>query len=177
MPLGLDILRKLIREEKLLVGLGKRDRINPEGAGFDLRLGEVYALQGPGYLGIKRRRTSPTKLIASKKRNKTLIVPPGAYYLVRTIEKLNMPQYLEASISPRTSLFRCGLSLDTAKVDPGYRGQLTFGLHNAGQFEFTLEMGARIAHIIFEEVHGAANLYQGQWQGGRVSTKKEETQR
>lgn len=32
-----------------------------------------------------------------------------------------------------------------------------------------LEMGARIAHIIFEKVEGGGNRYRGQWQGGRVS--------
>src|SRR5437660_6622134 len=138
MPVGIDILKKLMREKNLVVGLGKRDRITPEGAGFDLRVGEVYALRDAGYLGISKRRTSLPRLIASRRRNKTLVVPPGAYYLVKTIEKVNMPMYLTASIAPRSSLFRSGVTLYTAKVGPRYRGNLIFGLHNAGPIEFTL---------------------------------------
>jgi deoxycytidine triphosphate deaminase len=176
MPLGLDILLKLVREDKLIVDLGERDLTNPEGAGFDLRVGEVYGLKGPGLLGIDTRSSSPTELVASRDRDHTFVVPAGSYYLVRTIESVNMPLYLAASISPRTTLFRCGLSLDTAKVDPGYKGQLTFGLNNTGPFEFQLELGARIAHIMFDEVIGTSNPYRGQWQGGRVSTTGVEKQ-
>jgi hypothetical protein len=45
-----------------------------------------------------------------------------------------------------------------------------------GNSDFTIELGARIVHIIFWEVSGKGAAYRGQWQGGRVTTSKEETQ-
>jgi len=37
-------------------------------------------------------------------------------------------------------------------------------------------MGARFVHIQFSEVKGGGSMYRGQWQGGRVTTKKKEKQ-
>ena len=38
---------------------------NPEGAGFDLRLGEVYELrEGEGFLGVEKRNTPKSELVA-----------------------------------------------------------------------------------------------------------------
>ena len=45
-----------------------------------------------------------------------------------------------------------------------------------GNADFTVELGARILHVIFWEVSGKGASYRGQWQGGRVTTKEEETQ-
>ena len=59
---------------------------------------------------------------------------------------------------------------------PGYRGKLTFGLKNEGPVSVTLELGCRIAHVQFQWVEGGGSAYRGQWQGGRVTTKKREKQ-
>jgi len=178
MSLGLDILLKLVSERQLVKYLADRELTNPEGAGFDIRVGELYELTGPGYLGIESRRTSPTNRIASHEENpgQRVLVPKGAYYLVKTLEWVNMPSDIEAWISVRTTLFRCGVRLDATKVNAGYEGWLTFGLNNAGPFDFELEMGSRIAHITFEPIQGEGRSYRGQWQGGRVSTEGFEKQ-
>jgi deoxycytidine triphosphate deaminase len=178
MALGLDILLKLVKEQNLVENLADRELSNPEGAGFDLRAGELYELRGPGYLGIESRETSPAQKIASYDENpgQRIVIPKGAYYLVKTLEWVNMPEDIEAWVSVRSTLFRCGVHLDSTKVNAGYRGALTFGLNNAGSFDFTLEMGSRIAHISFEEIQGGGRAYRGQWQGGRVSTEGVEKQ-
>jgi deoxycytidine triphosphate deaminase len=79
-----------------------------------------------------------------------------------------MPDDLIAFILPRSTLFRCGVSLRTAVVDPGYRGALTLGIKNEGALEFRLQRGARIAQIVFSEVMGDAAQYSGKYQGGKV---------
>ena len=50
------------------------------------------------------------------------------------------------------------------------------GIYNFSQENFELELGSRVIHIMFFEIKGKANLYRGQWQGGRVSSEEKEKQ-
>ncbi len=191
MILGPKILLKLVREEKLVEGLSERELTNPEGAGFDLRLGEVYKISGKSFLGVTERHTADISLVAkyqdqrskikdqnysSKLKTEQIIIKPGEFYLVKTIESVNMPDNLTASITPRSTMYRSGIFIRAGNVPPGYCGGLIFGLKNEGTVPVTIELGARIVHIQFHEVKGGGNLYRGQWQGGRVSATKKEKQ-
>lgn len=181
MILGIKKLHELVSEIKLVENLCDREMNNPEGAGFDLRLGEVYNLEGDGFLGVEERDTPKTKSIAKYDPEKIdddnfFIFEPGKYYLVKTIEKVNLPVTLSGVIFPRTTLFRSGLGLFNGVVQPGYSGELTFGLCNLGKSNIKVSFGARVVHITFQEVLGEGNQYRGQWQGGRVSTDGKEVQ-
>lgn len=178
MILGPTLLLKLVKEKKLVEGLAERELTTPEGAGFDLRLGEVYKISGRAFLGISERETPKIELVTKVedgKRN-TIIIRPGDYFLVTTIESVNLPLNITANLKPRTTTFRSGLFLRTGNVAPGYCGKLTFGLKNEGPIEVVIEMGARFVHVQFEWVDGGGNQYKGQWQGGRVTTINRETQ-
>ncbi len=158
-----------------------REKNNPEGAGFDLRLGEIYELEGDGFLGVEERNTPTIKLVAKNEEGKPesenfFIFEPGKYYLVKTMEKVNLPVTVSGIIFPRTTLFRSGLGLFNGVVQPGYQGELTFGLCNLGKSNIKISFGARVVHITFHEVLGEGNQYRGQWQGGRVATGGKETQ-
>lgn len=178
MVLGPGELLKLVKTEKLVENLAERELVNPEGAGFDLRIGEVYRIKGKAFLGETERHTPEVELVkkyAAGEKNSIIIIP-GDFYLVKTIESVNMPQNLTASITPRSTTYRSGIFIRTGNVPPGYRGGLNFGLSNEGQAEVEIEMGARIVHIQFQEVKGEGNMYRGQWQGGRVTVTKKEKQ-
>lgn len=181
MILGIKELHKLVDERKLVENLCDREINNPEGAGFDLRLGEVYELLGDGFLGVEERQTPEIKLLAKYDSEKIdddnfFIFEPGKYYLVKTIEKVNLPVNLSGIIFPRTTMFRSGLGLFNGVVQPGYCGELTFGVCNLGQSKIKISFGARVVHITFHEVLGEGNQYRGQWQGGRVATGGKEVQ-
>lgn len=190
MVLGPKKLLQLVKTKKLVEGLSERELTSPEGAGFDLRLGEVYKISGKAFLGVTERHTAEIELVAKYKSNKqslrpdglksnetnTIVIKPGDFYLVKTIEIVNIPQNLTASITPRSTTYRSGLFIRTGNVPPGYCGGLTFGLSNEGPATVIIELGARIVHIQFHEVKGGGNMYRGQWQGGRVTTKKKEKQ-
>ncbi len=178
MILGPQKLLELVKEIKLVEGLSERELTNPEGAGFDLRLGEVYKISGDAFLGETERKTADIDLVQEYKEGekRTIVLKPGDYFLVSTIEKVNIPLSLTANFKPRTTTFRSGLFLRTGNVAPGYSGKLTFGLKNDGPIEVTIEMGARFVHMQVEEVLGDGNQYRGQWQGGRVAATKKEVQ-
>jgi deoxycytidine triphosphate deaminase len=178
MVLGPKQLLKLVKKIKLVEGLSERELTNPEGAGFDLRLDEVYKISGIALLGEIHRHTADIALLKKydpKKKN-SIKIKPGDFFLVKTIESVNMPANLTASITPRSTTYRSGLFLRTGNVPPGYCGGLTFGLKNEGPVTVEIEMGARFVHIQFSEVSGGGNMYRGQWQGGRVTTTKKEKQ-
>jgi dUTP pyrophosphatase len=179
--LGLDILLQLVEEKKLVKDLAKRELTDAEGTGVDLRAGKLFEFKGPGFLHIDLRDTPRTKEVArflkSRRNQSRIVIPSGTSYLVQTVETVKMPAHLVALVQGRSTLLRSDVSLETAFVSPGYKGKLTFRIRNdSPSWDFTLEMGARIAHIIFLEIRGQTRLYRGQWRGNRVSTKGQERQ-
>src|SRR3990167_2795539 len=178
MVLGVQELHQLVKNQKLVENLSERELTNPEGAGFDLRIGELYGAQGAGFLGIEERETPKMELIAQYDSTKisAVSIKSHTYYLLKTIESVNMPDNLLAIMTPRSTLFRSGVFIFGGQVPPGYKGGLNMGLYNFRNEDFELEMGARVVHIMFFEVKGESNRYRGQWQGGRVTTKEKEKQ-
>jgi len=193
MIIGVKKLLKLVKERKLVENLSERELENPEGAGFDIRIGELYEAKGKGFLGVEERETPKIKLIAKvdelrssppfagarvfdKKKPKKVFLQPRTYYLMKTVEKLNLPENILALFTPRSTLYRSGVYIFGGQTAPGYQGELTTGIYNFRDEKFELEMGVRVMHIMFFEVKGKSNLYRGQWQGGRVTTKKKEKQ-
>lgn len=178
MILGPKALLELVAKQKLVENLSERELTNPEGAGFDLRLGEVYKISGDAFLGETERKTADIELVQEYKEGekRTIEIKPDEFFLIKTIETVNCPDNLTAHIYPRSTTFRSGLFVRTTQVAPGYSGGLTFAIKNEGPITVTIEMGARVVHIQFTEVSGGGSKYRGQWQGGRVSATKKETQ-
>jgi len=178
MILGIDKLHKLVREKKLVENLCDRELNNPEGAGFDLRLGEIYDLKGKGFLGVDERKTPDVKLLAKYQegKKKSFVFKSGKYYAMKTIEKVNTPANVLILFRPRSTIYRSGMMIFTGNASPGYCGELTFGIINLGPCPIEIELGARVAHAMFYQVKGKTNLYRGQWKGGRVNARKKEKQ-
>jgi len=179
MIIGPKKLLQLVKKQKLVKNLDKRELTNPEGAGFDLRLGEIHSIVGgEAFLGITHRETPKIKSVAkySAKKRTVFIVEPGIYYLMTTIEEVNLPIDICVNFKPRTTTFRSGLIIRTGSGQPGYHGKLTFGMKNEGPLPIKLELGCRIVFAQFHWVDGGGEQYRGQWQGGRVTTEKREKQ-
>ncbi len=179
MILGTKILLDLVKKQNLVKGLSERELTNPEGAVFDLRIGEVYRLKSASFLGIEERQTSDLELMAKYDPSKrsSIVIKPGEYFLIKTIEEVNVPENLVGLFWPRSTLFRGGLSLQAGVANPGYSGGLSMGLSNLGNQDYEIEMGARVVSVIFFEVAGeVVSKYRGQWQGGRTHAKIREKQ-
>jgi len=158
MFLGHDEILKRIKKENLIEGYLSE---SVQGAGVDLRVDKV--LEPTGKAKLKRSdRMLPAVLETG------FVLEPGRYYLITTMEKVNMPEDLVAFMFNRSSLFRCGASLRTAVIDPGYHGELTVGVKNEGAYDIELEQGARVLQLVFAEVKGDTRKYNGRYQGGKV---------
>lgn len=179
MILGPQKLLELVKTVNLVENLAERELINPEGAGFDLRVDEIFVISGGrAFLGLDERETPQIKLLKkyNLKKRAVFIFEPQKYYLVTTIEKVNLPKNITVNFKPRTTTFRSGLHIRSGNVAPGYRGKLTFSAVNQGPIPIEIELGCRIIHAQFYLVEGGGNIYRGQWQGGRITTKKRERQ-
>ncbi len=158
MFLGHDEILERIRTQKLVENYLQE---SVQGSGIDLRIDRLLELDGGAYFGKKELRL-PT---VSKR---DFILDPDGYYLMVTMERVNMPPDLVAFMFNRSSLFRSGVSLRTAVIDPGYRGELTVGIKNEGRYGVELEKGARVLQLVFSRVSGPTKGYRGRYQGGRV---------
>lgn len=181
--LGLDEVLRRVKKNKLVENLGQRELKNPEGVGVDLRLGAIHRIVSDGAFieaDLGKRKGVKTKLLAEYKnrarKQVEVVIKPGDYYLVSTLEIINTPKDLMPVVFPRTSLFRAGLMLLNSKTDPGYKGPLTMGLTNLSKFDVKLQMGARICNIVFLQIEGKTTIYRGQHQGGRISPHEKEQQ-
>lgn len=178
MILGVSELLRLVKEKKLVENLSQRELTNPEGAGFDLRIGELHRVTGKGFLGVTDRETASVEPVGvfSEKAPTTVTLEPNVYYIMKTVEKVNTPNDLAVLFRPRSTLFRSGVTLFTGACATGYAGELFFGMINLHHQPFTLEMGARVCHATFYQVTGDSAMYREQWQGGRKTTDGREMQ-
>lgn len=173
MFLGTSELKKKIKEENLIENYSEECI---QSSGYDLRLNKLFEIVSLSFIGITEKEMPKIKELQQKKEiigkgltlKEFFIIEPGKYYLATTLEKINMPPNLTGFIFNRSSLFRCGASIRSAIVDPGYRGELTIGIKNEGMHGIRIEKHARFAQICFAEVHGEVSPYNGSYQGGKI---------
>ena len=176
---------ELNEKYNLIENLSERELKNPEGTVLDLRVGKISKIIGDSLLGIEERYSSKTETIGdiSIDGNKRFTIKPGEFFLVTTMEIISAPAekikyddffpegFLIPKISPRSSLQRGGVSLHFTGTNPGYKGELTFGIKNLGNQNFHFELGARMFSVEYEAVIGdIKRAYSGQHQGGRITS-------
>jgi len=101
------------------------------------------------------------------------VLSRGVCTLVPSLERVELPRDLAATLRCRSSFARRGVLLGGGFVDPGFRGQLTLCLTNTGAEEIRLAAGDRIVQMILQEVLNGDRLYQGRYQDsvGTVHTR------
>ncbi len=95
-------------------------------------------------------------------------LPPGAY-LVTFNEIVSIPVDVAALARARSTLLRCGASLQTALWDPGYRGrsQSLLVVHNPSGLR--LKRNARLMQLVFMRLEKEAEkVYEGRYQGENI---------
>lgn len=95
-------------------------------------------------------------------------LPSGAY-LVTFNEVVSIPGDVAALARARSTLLRCGASLQTALWDPGYRGrsQSLLVVHNPTGLR--LKRNARLMQLVFMRLEKEAEkVYEGRYQGENI---------
>ena len=92
------------------------------------------------------------------------ILARGACTLVPSLEWVELPADLAATLRCRSSFARRGLIIGGGFVDPGFRGQLTLCLSNLGAEDIVLSPSERVVQMILHGVEGSTELYEGRYQ-------------
>ena len=122
-------------------------KLQTQPAGIDLTLKAIEEFTSPGYLGAgKTRKLAETREIKPSSELPSYSLEPGKY-IVRYNEIITVPENAIALVLPRSSLMRCGSTLETAVWDPGYSGR-GMGLLIVGN-SLKLDIGARVGQLIF----------------------------
>ena len=93
-----------------------------------------------------------------------IILPRGTCTLVPSLEWVELPADLAATLRCRSSYGRRGVLISAGFVDPGFRGQLTLCLVNMGAEDVELTKNTRIVQMIIHEVRDGGILYNGRYQ-------------
>jgi len=100
--------------------------------------------------------------------DRDLSLPPHSSVLVASLERIELPTSLVGTLHLRSSLAREGLFASLALVDPGFRGQLTVRLYNAGDRPVNLERGERFIQLSLLRLGvPATSDYSGMYQDSR----------
>jgi len=111
------------------------DRVCLNGAGYDLRAGMAVS------------------------------IPPGEHRLAATLERVELGDELAGTLHIRSSLARVGIIASLALIDPGFRGQLTISLFNAGKDEFSLREKDRFLQMVLHQLSSKTQrVYTGRYQ-------------
>jgi dUTP pyrophosphatase len=161
-------IRRLIGESPPLVeGYINLDE-QVQGNGFELTLRDVALLQTAGKMAAVNSERVISELAPLEFDSAgSLKLAPGCY-LITYNEVVHLPKNLMALGRPRSSLLRCGVNVGTAVWDAGYEGRsqsLLIVHHPRG---FTLQKNARITQLVFLELTGETEGYQGIYQGENI---------
>lgn len=93
-------------------------------------------------------------------------VPPGAFRLVSTKERVELGLGHLGILQIRSSLAREGLIASTALIDPGFKGQLTIMVFNASKGPIRIMEGEAFVQMALLRLGGTAGRgYSGAYQG------------
>ena len=90
-----------------------------------------------------------------------VVIPPGAFVLVRTFEHIRLPQpsRLAARVEGRSKQARLGMAVHITApiIHAGFAGKITLEILNHGPFQLELRPNhTMICQIVIEEVSGIA---------------------
>jgi len=132
--------------------------------GIDLTLREVAMFQSPGKVAASNSQRVVSSLSPLIFDGLGFIhLAPGIYSITYN-EVVHLPQNIMALATPRSSLLRCGVTVNTAVWDAGYSGRsqsLLVVYHPQG---FQLQRNARVIQLVFFRLTDRTQGYQGIYQ-------------
>lgn len=93
---------------------------------------------------------------------------PNEYVLAKSIESFNLPPNLCMFHLHRTMAMRIGLSIGGGFADPGYHGEIFFGIKNMGDSDVIIHKNTSLTKVIFFPVQGRTIPLISKYLGGKL---------
>ncbi len=140
-------------------------QMQPNGIELTLQRVEVHESSGSIAFDNSERKLPLTKALDFDN-DGWIHLPKGSYKIVFN-EIVNIPKNIAAIAKPRSSLLRCGATIETAVWDAGYSGRSESLLVVYNENGFSVKKNARVLQLLFfrlgEEVHeGYSGAYQNE---------------
>ena len=158
-----DIHRLLQQKPPLIEGwVDLEQQVQPNGV--DLTLHEVALLQSPGKIAVANSQRLVSDLAPLVFDGLGFIaLMPGAYVITYN-EIVHLPKNIMALATPRSSLLRCGVMVNTAVWDAGYSGRSQSLMVVYNPQGFRLQRNARIVQLVFLRLTRETEGYRGAYQ-------------
>ncbi len=135
-------------------------------AGVDLTVRKVFAFTSPAYIGFKERKLAET--VELKPIDNIWHLEPGVYKVMFN-EIVKVPDDVVGLCFPRSSLLRSGVIFTCTVWDPGYVGRGEGLLTVLNPQGLKLEVGARVAQLVFIKLAGKpSKVYEGVYKGENI---------
>ena len=159
-----DIHQLLQQKPPLVEGwVDLEQQLQPNG--IDLTLREVALLQSPGRIVVADSQRLVSDLAPLVFDSSGYIdLMPGAYSITYN-EIVHLPRNIMALATPRSSLLRCGVMVNTAVWDAGYSGRSQSLMVVYNPQGFRLQRNARIIQLVFLRLTQETEGYRGTYQG------------
>lgn len=148
------------------------DEKNLQGASFDITLSDSFSMIKKSDTKDRTPISLSEPLPEKKITTKEFILHPKRFVLASTVEYIHVPIDIGVYVQGRSSIGRTGLFIQNAGwIDPGFRGQITLEMYNAGSYPIVLPAGIRIGQLIFQRLDGFTDKpYNGKYQGQKGAT-------
>jgi dUTP pyrophosphatase len=164
---GQEIQRLLNQDPPLVEGWTNLEA-QLQANGFDLTLREVSLPQSAGKITVanSQRLVSELAPLVFDGLDSIELVP--GTYIITYNEVVHLPKNIMALAAPRSSLLRCGVTVNTAVWDAGYSGRSQSLMVVYNPRGFRLQRNARIIQLVFFELTGETEGYRGAYQGENI---------
>ncbi len=162
--LSKENIHRLLQQQPPLIEdyINLEEQVQPNG--IDLTLREVALLQTSGKIAVKDSQRLVSDLAPLLFDGLDFIdLMPGAYIITYN-EIVHLPKNVMALAMPRSSLLRCGVTVNTAVWDAGYSGRSQSLMVVYNPQGFRLQRNARIVQLVFLQLTQETEGYHGTYQ-------------
>jgi dUTP pyrophosphatase len=158
-----DIKGLLGQEPPLIEGfINPDEQLQPNGV--DLTLREIALFQSPGKIASSNSQRMVSELSPLVFDGLDFIYLAPGIYSITYNEIVHLPRDIMALATPRSSLLRCGVTVNTAVWDAGYSGRSQSLMVVYNPQGFHLQRNARIIQLVFFRLTAETEGYQGTYQ-------------
>ena len=155
------------QEPPLIEGFVDPDKqLQPNGV--DLTLRNIALFQSSGKIATNNSQRLVSELAPLVFDGLGFIhLAPGIYSITYN-EIVHLPQNIMALATPRSSLLRCGVTVNTAVWDAGYSGRSQSLMVVYNPQGFRLQKNARIIQLVFFRLTTETEGYRGKYQDENI---------
>jgi dUTP pyrophosphatase len=162
-----DIRKLLNNNPPLLEGyLNLEEQLQPNGVDFTLR--DIFSLQSAGRIAVSNKERVVSTQSKLPFADDGFIHLSNGIYSITYNEIVNLPKNVMALATPRSSLLRCGVTVNTAVWDAGYSGRSESLLVVYNPEGFYLQKNSRVVQLVFFQLTEETEGYNGTYQGENI---------